>query len=150
MLCLFGHKWDLCKGKCSRCGKLCDKQHVWNEGKCTRCGEQITPGKAKTSAEIIQCSNESLHEYVIEFQPMLISPILIAATDSIVLTLLNNLDLVLKNAGKRLSYADVEICYNFLKNLSNDSDYRVRFPQASATASRLVQVTIELSHNASK
>jgi len=33
------HDWDLCKGKCKRCGKTQEEQHEWNGCKCLRCGK---------------------------------------------------------------------------------------------------------------
>lgn len=32
------HDWDLCNGKCAKCGKTCPVQHDWKGCKCVRCG----------------------------------------------------------------------------------------------------------------
>ena len=39
LMCIFGHKWNGCK--CDRCGKIRDEQHDWDlcKGKCKRCGK---------------------------------------------------------------------------------------------------------------
>ncbi len=37
LACLFGHDWDLCKGKCKRCGKRRAEQHNWNGCQCSKC-----------------------------------------------------------------------------------------------------------------
>ena len=34
------HDWDLCKGKCKRCGKSCEVKHNWNYCTCTVCGKR--------------------------------------------------------------------------------------------------------------
>lgn len=65
MACLFGHKWDgckcikcgklrnenhdwnLCAGKCKKCGRSCNVEHDWEGCKCKNCGEKDTSFKAQ-------------------------------------------------------------------------------------------------------